>query len=250
VFCICRVSVHFDREAIVIKADLHLHTTHSRHPLFGPSGAIETWQALDRARSLELGAVAVTDHDSIEGSLAAIKIAAVWGVTVIPGVEVSSSQGHILALGVWEEIPKGRSARATIAAIHDLGGVAVAAHPCNGLISLSRRQIAVLDLDALETYNARSLFNSRARRVADQFGLAHVGGSDAHFAQEIGNGITLFPDDCRTWQDFIEAIRQGQTRSTGRRAKYFRHVAPGHLKAACQHQRERMIRHARKSILI
>ena len=234
----------------MIRADLHIHTTHSRHRIFGPSGGIEPWQALARARALRLGAVAITDHDTIEGGLAALEIAASWGVIVVPGVEVSTRQGHILALGVRQDIPRGRSAAETIETIHRLGGVAVAAHPCNGLISLRRRQIAGLDLDALETHNARSLLNRRARKAAETFGLASVGGSDAHFVQEIGNGITLCPDDCSDWQGIVEAIRAGRTWSTGRRARYFRHVAHGHIRTAYNYQRERFRRHTKKSILI
>ncbi len=75
-------------------------------------------------------------------------------------------------------------------------------------------------------------------------------GSDAHFVQEIGNGLTLIPEDCRTWQDILAAICAGRTQSTGKRARYLRHVARGHLRTTYQYQRERLRRHGRKSILI
>ena len=226
----------------MFQADLHIHSTHSRHPIFGPSGAVEPWQALARARALRLQAVAITDHDTIAGSLAAMRIAPHWGVIVVPGVEVSTRQGHILALGVQEDIPRGRSAGRTIGIVHELGGICVAAHPCNGLISLRRRQLAGLEIDALETYNARSFFNFRARRAAYMLDLPHVGGSDAHFIQEIGNGVTFYPEDCQTWQDILDAIRLGLTLAGGTRARYIKHVARGHLRTAYRYQRDR-IRH-------
>src|ERR1041385_7118057 len=78
-----------------------------------------------------LDVIAVTDHDTIEGALRARECAARRpdAPHVIVGEEVSSRHGHILGLFLEKRVRPGLSAAATIAAIHDQGGLAVAAHP-------------------------------------------------------------------------------------------------------------------------
>jgi len=74
--------------------------------------------------------IAVTDHDTIEGALRAAEHAARWTrLQVVLGEEVSSRDGHIVALFIEKKIRPGMTAAATVHAIHDQGGLAVAVHP-------------------------------------------------------------------------------------------------------------------------
>jgi predicted metal-dependent phosphoesterase TrpH len=81
-----------------VKADLHVHTTYSRDSVITPK------ELVFFAKKRGLTAVAVTDHNQVEGALA---IAKQTDFLIIPGIEVSSLNGHIVGLNVKEVIPKG-----------------------------------------------------------------------------------------------------------------------------------------------
>ena len=93
------------------RADLHLHTTAS-------DGWPAPHQLVDYARATRLDVIAVTDHDTIEGALRAADYAAGFSkLHVVIGEEVSSRDGHIVALYVERRIRPGMSAAATVHAI-------------------------------------------------------------------------------------------------------------------------------------
>ena len=128
------------------------------------------------------------------------------------GTEVSSADGHILALFVDDDVPRGLSAEATVAAIHDRGGLAVAAHPYS--VSLGVGDLAAqLEFDAVEMVNGSPLMevaNARALRRLQGTVAAVVGCSDAHVAQAVGGVHTLFPG--QTAADLRAALLAGTTR--------------------------------------
>src|SRR5207249_10280533 len=105
------------------RADLHMHTTAS-------DGWPSPYELVDHARLCGLDVIAVTDHDTMEGALRAAEYAAVKrGLEVVIGEEVSSRAGHIVGLFLERRVRPGMSAAATVHAIHDQGGLAVAVHP-------------------------------------------------------------------------------------------------------------------------
>lgn len=75
--------------------DLHTHSTAS-------DGAFPPEEVVRRAKSLSLAAIALTDHDSVDGVAAAQAAGAELGVRIVPGTELSAYDGekevHILAL--------------------------------------------------------------------------------------------------------------------------------------------------------
>jgi hypothetical protein len=103
-----------------VKADLHVHTTYSSDSVITPK------ELVFYAKKRGLTAVAVTDHNQVEGAL---KIAKETGFLIIPGTEVSSMHGHIVGLNVNALIPRGLSADETVDRIHQAGGIAIACHP-------------------------------------------------------------------------------------------------------------------------
>jgi predicted metal-dependent phosphoesterase TrpH len=169
-------------------ADLHVHTTCS-------DGRPAPEELAEHLAASRLAVVAVTDHDTIEGALRVEEALAGRGPEIVIGTEVSSADGHVLALFVARDVPAGRSAQATIAAIHEQGGLAVAAHPYSlalGVGDLAGR----LSFDAVEVRNGSPLMelaNARAARRLRRTGAAHVGGSDAHVAPAVGGVTTAFP---------------------------------------------------------
>jgi len=215
------VSASFTQgQAYRMKFDLHIHTHFSRTKRWGSASLIEPKQLLDHAVQIGLDGLAVTDHDQIDGSRLVAELASHWGLIAIPGVEVSSRGGHILALGVTEIIPKGLSPAETIDRIHEQGGIAVAAHPLNFVVSLRRHEIISLPLDALETHNARSPRNRKVARLHRRLPLGQTGGSDAHSIAEIGGGITDVPGTFTSYQQILHEIKADRAHASGLRPRY------------------------------
>jgi predicted metal-dependent phosphoesterase TrpH len=211
-------------------ADLHMHTTASDGTM-SPQALVNE-VLLQQAGMAEprLRVIAVTDHDTLAGAVTAIDYLRSEhedaDLEILPGVEVTSADGHILALGVHEEIPMGLPARDTIDAIHARGGLAVAAHPfawfpfLKGLkgIRMQIRDPAVGPLlDAVEIRNANpteTLNNHLAEWVNRcSLGRPEVGGSDSHFQSAVGRAFTVFPG--RSASDLLAAVRAGTTRAGG-----------------------------------
>jgi predicted metal-dependent phosphoesterase TrpH len=204
------------------RADLHMHTTAS-------DGWPTPHELVDHAaRRARLDVIAVTDHDTIEGALRAREYAAKRArFHVIVGEEVSSRDGHIVALFVERRVRPGMSASATVHAIHDQGGLAIAAHPFwrtqrrtrTGPVHGVGWLAAELDFDAIEVENATPgfyLFNQLAHRLNLGLGAAELGCSDAHILDAVGRAFTEFPG--KTPEALREAIESGVT--TARRRRY------------------------------
>jgi hypothetical protein len=200
------------------RADIHIHTTSS-------DGFATVEQVLDDvARRGHLDVIAITDHDVLDSSLWAYQHRAQYPFDIIPGVEVSSADGHVLALWVTKPIDKGMSLRETVTAIHAQGGVAVLAHPFEVVVCthtfmtyLRHPEVVVeAGVDAIEIHNAGAFTpgnNLLARRLARQAGLPMVGNSDGHSLRAIGRGRTYFPG--RTAADFRRALLTRQTAVEG-----------------------------------
>lgn len=182
-------------------ADLHIHTAYSVDGTATPQAVLK-----HAAHHTDLDVVAITDHDEIRGALEARELAGQYAIEVVPGVEITSRDGHILALWVERNIPAGLSAEETIGRIGEQGGLAIAAHPMTrGTSSLSdktiRRVLNIPDLAAIfigiETFNAGLLYDRRsnrmARLLAQTLPMAQVANSDAHTPWMIGAGRTHFP---------------------------------------------------------
>jgi predicted metal-dependent phosphoesterase TrpH len=202
------------------KADLHLHTTYS-------DGNASVERLLEHvATQTDLRVIAITDHDTIDGALEARRLAPSYGVEVIVGEEVSTEEGHLLALFIERPLPPYQPAAQTIAAIHDQGGLAIAAHPYDWLVpsmgigSLMEQQHSLRpkwSLDGIEAFNAGAILpsmNARAKIAARALHLPAIGGSDSHHLATVGCGYTLFPG--RTVAELRSAIARRQVEAGGR----------------------------------
>jgi predicted metal-dependent phosphoesterase TrpH len=196
-------------------ADLHIHTIYSY------DGTASVPAVLKRARQAGLDVIAVTDHDEIAGSLKALELAPVYGVEVIPGTEVTTSEGDLLALNVTEKIPHARPLVETILKVGESGGFCIAPHPMAGgfgmkslsaysILKALRNSDVARILIAIETYNATTIdkmSNRYARILAERLDIAQTASSDAHVVEAIGLGATEF--DGHTALDLITALHNG-----------------------------------------
>lgn len=199
-------------------ADLHIHSYYSLEPKIPLWNIKEmTLEAiLEKAKERGLSAIAISDHDNIEASYKAEKIAKDYGIVIIPAIEISSKDGHILAYGVKKNIKPKMSAQETITEIKKQGGLAFAAHPYahKGLscfYSLKKKKyINLLPLDGIEIISCVTGLNNKAKKVAKILNLTTIGGSDAHCLSAIGYGLTAFPEDCQSKDDYLKALKEGK----------------------------------------
>ncbi|MCX8153526.1 MAG: CehA/McbA family metallohydrolase [Candidatus Bathyarchaeota archaeon] len=185
-----------------VKADLHVHTVYSNDSVITPK------ELVFYAKKQGLTAVAITDHNQVEGAL---KIAKETDFVIIPGIEISSMHGHIVGLNVGERIPRGLSVAETVDRIHEAGGVAVACHPFALLKGSVGKHISS-KFDAVETINASAFPFNRATRkatqLAEQLKLPKVAGTDAHYGPVIGKAYTLIRSE-ESVDAIVKAIAKG-----------------------------------------
>ena len=198
------------------KADLHIHTIYSWDGTCAVEAVLK--QAAHVAR---LDVIAITDHDEIRGALEAMDLAFRYGIEVIPGSEITTADGHLLALFIREKIPAGLSLQETVLRVREKGGLCIVPHPEARMThSINRRVLrdalghssVAQTLLGIETFNA-GLFdhaaNLKAGALAQDLGLSKIGASDSHLLWTIGHGITTFPG--RSAGDLRAAIQNGQT---------------------------------------
>jgi len=196
----------------MLSCDLHVHTNVSK------DGESSIEEILKRAEEAGLDAIAITDHDSVDGAKKALLCKS--SVLVIPGIEISTRQGHLLALGVTEVIPPGLDVGETIDIARKLGAVLILPHPFHmwrhGVARKKRG--GLLLVDAIEAFNSRYIVgsaNGKAARFAKRLGKPCVGGSDAHNAKFVGFGRT-FVEAEPTVPAILQAIREGKVSCGGK----------------------------------
>lgn len=197
-----------------MRFDLHIHSKYSS------DSSLEIEEILRTAMKNGLDGIAICDHNTVNGGHYGKKLAKELGlpIMVLPGVEVSTEGGHLIVLGIKEDIPEGLTPEETIRIAKKNGGVVIAPHPFK-IRSIGEGK--GLDIDAVETFNSRCIFreNEKARKMAEDRGKPQVGGSDSHMLDTIGIAYTEIdsePDELSV----LDAIRQGKTCPYGRKAPF------------------------------
>jgi len=179
---------------MVLRADLHTHTIYSKDSLSKVEDVLAA--ALKRG----MGAIAITDHDGIEGAVEAQETARAkkLPLQVIVGEEVRTDAGDLLAYFVKKRIPPGRLEDA-LAEAGRQGAVCAAAHPYDVArhgIDMRALVPGVLgNIGAVEVFNARvplASHNARAMGFALKHRKALLAGSDAHHPSEVGAAYAEF----------------------------------------------------------
>ena len=176
--------------------DLHTHT------FFSGDGVSSPEENIAAAREKGLNGIAVTDHNTcdavtylIEEGLMREDGLPVDGFLLIPGVEVSTDEGHLLCIGTILPNMKGKPAREVCEAIHENGGLAIPAHPFDLFRAGIRKEtLETLPIDALEVFNAATTlrrYNELAFTYAGLRGLPMTAASDAHHSEALGTAYTI-----------------------------------------------------------
>ena len=189
-----------------LKIDLHVHTAAS------PDAHTKREDLPHIIKARGLDGVAITEHNKFDPP----KLDAL----TIPGVEISSRDGHIIALGIREMIQLRQPADDTIHEIQKQDGVAIIPHPYDPVCECVKLSRLTTTPHAVETVNADALSfhisNWLARRDAAKFKLPQVGGSDSHIPQTVGDAYTMIDAKSRDIKDILDAIRAGRVRAEGR----------------------------------
>ncbi len=180
---------------MLYRFDLHVHSFFSADAASSPEDLIAA------ARRKGLAGIAITDHNSCESAEYCLKHGyanqegtPVDGFLVVPGVEVSTADGHLLCIGTTLPNMLGKPALEVEAEIHARGGVAIPAHPYDRWRAGIREEVLKqMTTPVIEGFNAavtsRS-YNVQARTFAAAHGKVTTAGSDAHHASAVGTAAT------------------------------------------------------------
>jgi len=167
------------------------------------------------SRCLEVGinCIAVADHGTAEGAL---KMQDIAPFPVVVAEEMLTPHGEIMGMFLKETIPSGLSVEQTISRIKAQGGLVCIPHPYDRLrqSALSNRMLEEVaeQIDIVEVFNSRSVFpraSTKARILAEKYGILKSAGSDAHTPQEIGNAYVEMPE-FNSKDDFLKALAAGK----------------------------------------
>lgn len=208
------------KEGSVLAVELHSHSVRSH------DGHDPVDELLEQAQALGLDAIAVTDHDAVDASLKARERAPAYDLIGIPGIEISTADGHVLGLGIETVIPRDFPFDETVERIHDAGGTAIVPHPFQELRKGVLRNISPDELvvaDGIEVYNSRLITgrsNRQAKTLARELDMPMTAGSDAHIAKMVGKGSTLVDAAEQSADGILDAIKNGETAIDGNRTPY------------------------------
>jgi len=195
------------------KYDLHIHSHYS------PCGITSPEDILRRAKLAGLDGIAITDHDTMKAYPILKKLNKDKDFEIIPGMEISTQYGDVLALYLREEI-KTKDFFGLIREIKKQGGMIIIPHPYtisnrysfrypfDKLKDIAKKEHLII---AVEVFNSRNFarFNKKSKEAASKYGFTEVASSDAHIPLDIGQGYTMFKGDLRT------AIHKGKTKVGG-----------------------------------
>ena len=195
-----------------VRLDLHVHSVHS------PDSRLTLEEVVGRLSYGGLRGFALTDHNTVRGHAALAELASKYTAYLfLPGVEVSTREGHLLAYGVDEAPPVHRPLAETVEWVRAHGGEAVPAHPfrwTHGVGRVVAERAAVPALEARNGHNSE-IANAKAELTAAQRQLATTGGSDAHDLGDLGRAFTEWTEPAETADELLESLRRGRTKADG-----------------------------------
>jgi len=205
-----------------MKYDLHIHSKYSS------DGILELKKITKIAIKNGLQGIAITDHNTIKGGFEAKKYAT-KDFKIFIGSEISTERGDVIGLFLSEEI-KSNDFYRVISEIKDQNGIIIIPHPFD-----ESRHLALHPtdkdrkyIDCIEGFNSRCIaqkYNNKAIEFGKKYKIPITAGSDAHFANEIGNaGIITDSEDLR------EAILKNEIRIFGKQSSIVNHVGTKAIK--------------------
>ena len=196
----------------LLKLDLHIHSCYSEDAQGSPKEIIKILQKKG------FHGMSITDHNSVKGSLEAMKLKP-KDFIIVPGIEISTADGHFIALGIEENIPRNLSVEETVEKILDAGGVPVVPHLFRKMSGIKKKRLKIIHkkIPAMEVFNGCSLpkTNRKTVEIAKEFNLGGTGGSDSHEPLYVGYGYTTIKSIDLSVDAILSEIIKKQTWGEG-----------------------------------
>ena len=192
----------------MIKVDLHVHTWYS-------DSRASVKEVIDEARRKGLNGIAITDHNTMDALKDAKRLKG--NLIIIPGEEVWTCQGEILALGIRKPIRKGLRIMDAIRRVHSQNGIVIIPHPTIPIFSrIKEKTLRKLPIDGIEAFSAMTplprYFLKKNINLALRLKLPIVAGSDSHFKETVGDAYTIIDSKSSCIEDILDAIKLGKTK--------------------------------------
>ncbi len=205
-----------------MKVDMHCHTEEG-----SVDGHVSIIRYIEKLQERGFGGMLVTDHDSYDGYeywRENIKGRFYPEFKVFKGMEYDTfDYGHfIVIMPEGTEVPiletRGLTLKKLIKIVHYYGGILGPAHPCgepflsfyNTKFRLRGEKDKLLrSFDFIEIYNAceSTKSNTAAKRLATQYHVPGIAGSDAHSVGCVGMGYTRIPEEISTESELIQYLK-------------------------------------------
>lgn len=190
--------------------DLHMH-----EKTFSKDSFLSLEEMVTIAKQRGLDGICITDHDDMGLREYAEQYSKETDFPIFVGIEYYSLQGDILAFGI-DSYPQERvSAQEFIDFVHEQGGVVISAHPFrHNRRGLEDSLDTLKGVDAIEILNGSTLPDAimMAVKYAKKYGFAITGGSDCHYPDKVGVHATYFPNEIKTMEDLVQAIKNHECR--------------------------------------
>ncbi len=173
-----------------MKMEMHIHTRYSKDSL------LCFWPLYLKCRLLNIDALAITEHNNIDGAKKFKNFCEKHGkrIFVIVGEEIFTSEGEVIGLYLSEPIAPGMTAEKTMDEIKKQNGVICVPHPYDEKRNKTVLKESVIAknakrIDCIEVYNGRnisSVYEEKQLEIAKKNAVPYIIGSDAHTWLEIG----------------------------------------------------------------
>lgn len=192
-----------------MRFELHCHSNYSKGRKIPCEALARPEDIIRKAKSIGLSGIAITDHETTESWKSASNEAKKQGIIFIPGLELQTKTGHLIALGITEPVKNFLSLEESMDRIHEVGGIAVAPHPFDlrgeGLGNFAFKT------DAVEIFNSMNIDKISNRFASSKFkksGIPEVVGSDAHTLEMIGQSVNII--DANDVDSVLKNILKGK----------------------------------------
>jgi predicted metal-dependent phosphoesterase TrpH len=195
--------------------DLHTHT----HPLSSCS-SLSLPELIVRSRDAGLDGLCLTEHDKMWPAEEVSRAAKAHDFLLLRGMEITTTQGHVLVYGLPAPLEGLWSLRRLRAVADEHGAILVKSHPLrDGNFQISADGTLLGGMaDFLSMFDGFEIWsggesdaaNALAASIAQTYGLKGIGGGDVHTSSEIGRFATRFERPIRCEADLVAELRAGR----------------------------------------
>jgi predicted metal-dependent phosphoesterase TrpH len=197
----------------MLKLDLHVHSCFSDDAVGTPQELISS------LRKKGIHGMALTDHNTTKGWLTLQKQVP-EDFLVIPSMEISTADGHLLALNITEPVKRGLPIEETVECVIEAGGEPIVPHLFRLLSGIKLEKLRTIQrrISAIEVFNGCSTPNTNLKtaQIARKYHLGGTGGSDSHDPFYAGYAYTVVDTTDLRIDTVLCEIRKKKTWGEGR----------------------------------